>query len=228
VRETIGFLALVQPAGRDGREVRRGVEVGDATRARSLCARRDARERRERPAEHRGVRGDTRSDILRRESTMMLVACETETGLLSNLLSNQSVNTDERYTLVHLVSIVVIVVRLSPRVSRALRASQPKMPPSLQSTASADMPRMMFRNKFAGMGLLGVPPTPTYSLSIFAFIASLTSPGLRSFGAAGAGGSCRFIERKKAGRRQTHVVAKRGAPTAKAAAFQKRGFPKRF
>ena len=159
---------------------------------------------------------------------MMLVACETETGLLSNLLSNQSVNTDERYTLVHLVSIVVIVVRLSTRVSRALRASQPKMPPSLQSTASADMPRMMFRNKFEGMGLLGVPPTPTYSLSIFAFIASLTSPGLRSFGAAGAGGSCRFIERKKAGRRQTHVVAKRGAPTAKAAAFQKRGFPKRF
>ena len=135
------------------------------------------------------MRGDTRSDILRRESTMMLVACETETGLLSNLLSNQSVNTDERYTLVHLVSIVVIVVRLSPRVSRALRASQPKMPPSLQSTASADMPRMMFRNRFEGMGLLGVPPTPTYSLSIFAFIASLASPGLRSLGAAGAGGS---------------------------------------
>ena len=61
VLEPIGFLALVQPVGRDGREVRRGVEVGDATRARSLRARRDARERRERPAEHRGVRGDTRS-----------------------------------------------------------------------------------------------------------------------------------------------------------------------
>ena len=86
MRKTIGFLALVHPAGRDGREVRRGVEVGDATRARSLCARRDARERRERPAEHRGVRGDTRSDVLLRESMMMLVARETETGLLSNLI----------------------------------------------------------------------------------------------------------------------------------------------
>ena len=65
----------------------------------------------------------------------------------------------------------------------------PEHPPSLQSTASAEMPRMMFSNRFEGMGLFGVPPTPTYSLSIFAFIASLTSPGLRSLGAAGAGGS---------------------------------------
>ena len=54
---------------------------------------------------------------------------------------------------------------------------------------------MMFKNRFDGMGLLGVPPTPTYSLSIFAFIASLTSPGLRSCGAAGAGGSCRRSKR---------------------------------
>lgn len=172
------------------------------------------------------MRGDTRSDIFRRESTMMLVACETETGLLSILLARQVTRRvgehgcEIRSSVFHLVSIVVVVVRLSTRVSRALRASQPKTPPSLQSTASADMPRMMFRNKFEGMGLLGVPPTPTYSLSIFAFIASLTSPGLRSFGAAGAGGSCRTGDgpRKKVGRRQARAVAERGAPsTAKAA-----------
>lgn len=88
---------------------------------------------------------------------------------------------------------------------------------------------MMFRNRFEGMGLLGVPPTPTYSLSIFAFIASLTSPGLRSFGAAGAGGSCRTGDgpRKKAGSRQTRAVAERGAPTAKAAQSRSAAFQKR-
>ena len=139
------------------------------------------------------MRGDTRSDN-QRESMMMLVACETETGLLSILLARQVTRRvgehgcEIRSSVFHLVSFTVVVVRLSTRVF-AFRPSQPKMPPSLQSTASADMPRMMFRNRFEGMGLLGVPPTPTYSLSIFAFIASLTSPGLRSLGAAGAGGS---------------------------------------
>jgi hypothetical protein len=51
------------------------------------------------------------------------------------------------------------------------------------------MPKMMFRKRFEGMGLFGVPPTPTYSFSIFAFIASLTSPGLRSLGTTGSGTS---------------------------------------
>ena len=51
------------------------------------------------------------------------------------------------------------------------------------------MNKMMFKNKFEGMGLFGVPPTPTYSFSILAFMASLTSPGLRSF-FTGATGSC--------------------------------------
>ena len=48
---------------------------------------------------------------------------------------------------------------------------------------------MMLRNKFEGMGFEGVPPTPTYSFNILAFIASLTSPGLRSRGASGSGTS---------------------------------------
>jgi hypothetical protein len=61
VLEPIGFL-LVHAVRRDGREIRRRVEVSDATSARGLRARRDAGERRKRPTEHRGVRGDTRSD----------------------------------------------------------------------------------------------------------------------------------------------------------------------
>jgi len=74
---------------------------------------------------------------------------------------------------------------------------------------------MMFRNRFEGMGLLGVPPTPTYSLSIFAFIASLTSPGLRSLGAAGAGGSCACVfETETRSTRSTRAVSDRGAATA--------------
>jgi hypothetical protein len=48
---------------------------------------------------------------------------------------------------------------------------------------------MMFRNKLEGIGLLGVPPRPTYSSLSRAFIASETSPGLRSFGSGFGGGS---------------------------------------
>jgi len=76
--------------------------------------------------------------------------------------------------------------------SPLLRApgAQGRMPPTLHRMASAEMPRMMLRKRLDGIGLLGVPPRPTYSSLSFAFIASDTSPGLRS-GAAGAGaGSC--------------------------------------
>lgn len=59
VRDAIGF---VFPVRRDGRKVRRRVNGGDTARSCGLRARRNARERRERPAEHRHVRGDTRSD----------------------------------------------------------------------------------------------------------------------------------------------------------------------
>ena len=46
-----------------------------------------------------------------------------------------------------------------------IHPNHPNTPPSLQSTASAEMPKMMFRKRFEGMGLFGVPPTPTYSFS---------------------------------------------------------------
>ena len=61
VLEAIGFLLAVESGGRGG-EVRRGVQVGDATRARGLRARGDASQGLERTAEHVRVLGRTRTE----------------------------------------------------------------------------------------------------------------------------------------------------------------------
>ena len=60
---------------------------------------------------------------------------------------------------------------------------------------------MMLRKRFEGIGLLGVPPRPTVSPRSFFFIASDTSPGLRSGGAgAGSGSSACVGKRSGPGR----------------------------
>ena len=61
VLEAIGFLLAVESGGRGG-EVRRGVQVGDATRARGLRARGDASQGLERTAKHVRVLGRTRTE----------------------------------------------------------------------------------------------------------------------------------------------------------------------
>ena len=95
---------------------------------------------------------------------------------------------------------ILITFRQILTISTQQANHQPRTPLSLAMMAMAEMNRQMFRKRLLGIGLLGVPPRPTYSsLSLF-FIASDTSPGLRSGALTGSGSSACEISMKVVGK----------------------------